>query len=87
MYKARLSTAVAVALLLCSPAVAEGQTAEEDTFTEISSTDDGSPATQATRAIALAMAFTGLGFALSALIQGAASILGIKPPQLPQLVR
>ena len=64
MCKARLSTAVAVVLLLCSPAVTEGQTAEEDTFTEISSTDDGSPATQATRAIALAMAFTGLGLSL-----------------------
>ncbi|OEX98290.1 hypothetical protein A0K93_08530 [Corynebacterium sp. BCW_4722] len=67
------------------PAAAVEKPAEQGVTERLSSTDEGSPAANLTAVVNSLIAVVGLAFALAALVQGAATILGITPPPLPQL--
>lgn len=78
--------ALSVALTLVPSAAAEEQpVVKQSSVEQMSSTEKGSPAAQATTVVTSVLATAGVALVLAALVQGTARILSLAPPPLPRL--
>lgn len=81
-------TALSVAFTYVPAAAAEEQpVVKQSSVEQMSSTEKGSPAAQATTVVTSVLATAGVALVIAALVQGTAGVLQLAPPPLPRLPR